>query len=91
MLSVLVTRAKIQTPHQSTFPGLILPSRLTGKERRGQDDVPHPTLAVDLRVEAARDVARHAAGQSVQNDGGGVNGAVVVRVEHSQERHDDDS
>lgn len=63
----------------------------TGEERRGQDDVPRPALAVDLRVEAAGDVTRHAAGQSVQDDGRRVDGAVAVHVEHPQQRHDDDS
>ncbi len=64
---------------------------LTGEERRGEDDVPHPALAVDLRVEAARHVARHAAGQSVQDDGCRVDGAVAVHIEHPQQRHDNDS
>lgn len=63
---------------------------LTGEERRGEDDVPHPALAVDLRVEAAGHVARHAAGQGVQHDGRRVDGAVAVHVKHSQQRHDDD-
>ena len=64
---------------------------LTGEERRGEDDVPHPALAVDLCVEAARHVARHAAGQRVQDDGCRVDGAVAVHVEHSQQSHEDDS
>lgn len=66
-------------------------SVLTRKERRGEDDVPHPALTVDLRVETAGHVSRHAAGQSVQDDGGGVDGAVVVHVEHSEQRHEDDA
>lgn len=64
---------------------------LTGEERRGEDDVPHPALAVDLRVEAARHIARHAAGQSVQDDGCRVDGTVAVHIEHPQQRHNDDS
>ena len=64
------------------------PPRLTGEQAGGEDDVPDPALAVDLRVEAAGDVARHAAGQGVQHDGGGVDGAVAVHVEHPQQRHD---
>lgn len=64
---------------------------LTRKERWGEDDVPHPALAVDLRVEAAGYISWHTAGQSVQHDGSRVDGAVVVHVEHSQQRHDDDS
>lgn len=64
---------------------------LTGEERRGEDDVPHPALAVDLRIEAAGHEARHTAGQSVQDDSCRVDGAVAVHVEHSQQCHDDDS
>lgn len=57
---------------------------LTREERRGEDDVPHPALAVDLCVEAARDVTRHTAGQSVQDDGCRVDGTVAMHVEHSK-------
>lgn len=64
---------------------------LTGEERRGEDDVPHPALAVDLCVEAAWHVAWHTAGQSVQDDSRGVDGTVAVHIEHSQQCHDDDS
>lgn len=72
--------------------GRYIPKKsLTGEERRGEDDVPHPALAADLRVEAARHVSGHAAGQGVHHDGGRVDGAVVVHVEHAEERHDDDA
>lgn len=63
--------------------------RLTGEERRGEDDVPHPALATDLCVEAARHVAGHAASQGVQDYGCRVDCAVAVHVEHSQQCHDD--
>jgi len=62
---------------------------LTWEQRRREDDVPHPALAVDLCVEAARDVARHAAGQRVQDDSCRVDGTVAVYVEHAKQRHDD--
>lgn len=64
---------------------------LTGEERRGEDDVPHPALAVDLCVEAAGHVAWHTAGQRVQDDGGRVDGTMAMHIEHPQQRHQDDS
>ena len=40
---------------------------LTGEETGGENDVPHPTLASDLPVEAAGHVARDAASQGIQD------------------------
>lgn len=45
-----------------------VPFRLTREEGGGEDDIPHPVLAVDFGVEAAGDVAGNTAGQSVQDD-----------------------
>lgn len=66
-----------------------LPFSLTGEERWCEDDVPHPALAVDLCVETARDVAWHTAGQSIQDDGCWIDGAMAVHIEHSQQCHED--
>lgn len=68
----------------------VAPFSLTREEGRGEDDVPHPALAVNLRVETARDVAGHAAGQSVQDNSCRVDGAMAMHVKHSQQRHDND-
>lgn len=63
---------------------------LTREETWGEDDVPHPVMAIDLCVKAARDVPWHTAGQSIQDDSCWVDGTVAVHIEHSQQCHDDD-
>lgn len=46
---------------------------------------------MDLCVEAAGAVARHAARQGIKHDGSGVDGAVAMDVKHAKQRHDYDS
>lgn len=63
----------------------------TWEQAGGENDVPDPALAVDLRVEAAGAVTRYAARQGIQHDGGRVDGTMAMDIKHAEQRHDDDS
>lgn len=71
------------------YPQILL-IQLTREKRWSEYNIPHPALAVDLCVEAARDVAWDTAGQSVQDDSCWVDGTMAVHIERSQQCHYDD-
>lgn len=67
---------------------MLISKMLTREEWGGENNVPHPSLAIDLCVKAAGDISWHAACQSIEDNCCWVDGTVTMYIEHSQQRHD---